>query len=106
MTNLMKINRKKLPVKYALEIYQDLGGYPSHQDLEYLLVSTLEDSNLLESDFTADKIWSGLKMALGTQKDLIGFLDYLSEDKDTAEFNVNLNKTSANSYRLAGHNWQ
>lgn len=102
----MKINRKRLPVKYALEIYQDLAGYPSHQDLEYLLVSTLEDTNLLESDFTADKIWSGLKMALGTQKDLTKFLDHLSEDKSIAEFNVDLKKTSANSYRLDGHNWQ
>ena len=102
----MKINRNRLPVKYALEIYQDLDGYPSHQDLEYLLVSTLEDTNLLESDFTADKIWSGLKMTLGTQKDLIVFLDYLSEEKSIAEFNVSLKKTSANSYRLDGHNWQ
>lgn len=102
----MKINRKKLPVKYALEIYQDLDGYPSHQDLEYLVVSTLEEAYLLTSNFTADKIWSGLKMALGTQKDLIRFLDYLSEDKDTSEFSINLIKTSANSYKLEAHNWQ
>jgi len=100
-----KINHRKLPVKYALEIYQDLKGYPSHQDLEYILVSTLEDQDMLEKDFTAAPIWKRMKIVLGTIKDLRGFLDYLSEDKETADFNVDLIKSSANSYKLNSHRW-
>jgi len=42
----MKINRRKLPVKYSLEIYQDLSGYPTHQDLEYILLCSIEERGL------------------------------------------------------------
>jgi hypothetical protein len=101
----LKINRKKLPVKYALEIYQDLSGYPTHADLEYILVCALEDQGILDKDFTAESVWKRMKSALGTVKDLTKFLDYLSEEKEIADFNVNLNKTSANSYKLTSHRW-
>jgi len=47
-----------------------------------------------------------MKSALGTVKDLIRFLDYLSEEKETGKFNVNLVKTSGNSYKLIDHKWE
>jgi hypothetical protein len=61
---MLKINRNKLPVKYNLEIYQEMPGFGCHQDLEYMLVSTLENRNMLEKDFNPSNVWQGLKSAL------------------------------------------
>ena len=99
----MKINRTKLPMKYALEIYQEIPGYPSHQDLEYILVDSLHERDLLGKDFTAEQAWEGLKHAVGTMPDLKGFLDGLCAGK--ADNTILATKTSANSYQITGHQW-
>ena len=104
----MRINRRNLPVKYALEVYQELTGYPSHQDLEYVLVWICQEKNLLERNFTADNLWSGMKNHLGTLEDLRGFLDYLANPDDLSDkkdFKVKIEKTSENSYKLITHDW-
>jgi len=102
----MKINRNKLPMKYSLEIYQEIPGYPSHQDLEYILVSTLQETDMLGKDFTAEQVWYGMKHAVGVLPDLIGFLDYSFDTTNKHDTGTLIGaKTSANSYRLDGHQW-
>lgn len=107
MKNPMKINRKKLPIKYALEVYQELPGYPSYQDLEYKLVSVLHDKDLTKP-FTAENLWPHFKGCLGTIKDLREFLDtaFLNVDPiDIKTVNVKGKKIN-NSYLLTSHSWE
>lgn len=99
----MKINRNKLPVKYALEIYQELTGYPSPQDLEYILLTTLEEKELLEKDFTAERVWPTMKHHLGIIQDARDFLEELAYDGNSRD--VKITKSSANSYRVTSHSW-
>ena len=99
----MKINRRKLPVKYALEIYQELPGYPSPQDLEYILITTLQEKELLEKDFTAEKLWPTFKHHLGIIQDARDFLEELSFDSNSRD--VKITKSSGNSYRVTSHSW-
>jgi hypothetical protein len=104
----MIINRRKLPVKYALEVYQELPGYPSHQDLEYILVWICQEKNLLEKKFTPDNLWSGMRNHLGTLEDLRSFLDYLANPDDPTvakDFKVKIEKLAENSYKLITHDW-
>ncbi len=102
----MRMNRNKLPMKYALEIYQELPGYPSHQDLEYVLVTTLQDKDLLGKPFTAEQIWDGMKPVQGSMATLIGFLDNLCQpDNPADEFQVKGSKPSSNSYLINMHPW-
>jgi len=48
---MVKINRSKLPAKYALEVYKMVDGYPSTIDLLYEIVSVLEDRDKLTQAF-------------------------------------------------------
>lgn len=99
----MKINRRKLPVKYALEIYQELPGYPSSQDFEYLLITALQEKELLEKDFTAEKVWPTLKHHMGIIQDARDFLEELAYDPNSRD--VKITKSSGNSYRVTSHSW-
>lgn len=104
----MRINTKKLPIKYYLDIYQEVPGYPNHSDLQYVLLRTLQDRELLEKDFTAENVWPGMKNCLGTIDDLRGFLNYLFQPDDLTEkkgFYLKGRKSSENSYRLESHEW-
>jgi len=47
----MKINRSKLPAKYALEVYKMVDGYPSTIDLLYEIVTVLEDRDKMDQVF-------------------------------------------------------
>ena len=104
--NLMKINRRNLPVKYALEVYTQLPGYPSQNDLEFVLLQTLQDKSLLEKTFTAENVWSGMKNHIGTIDELRKLLDtiFVSDNTDGASV-IYGSKTSANSYQITSHNW-
>ena len=99
----MKINKRKLPVKYALQIYQELTGYPSPQDLEYILITTLEEKDLLGKDFTAEKVWPTMKHHLGIIQDARDFLEELAYDGNSRD--VKITKSSGNSYRVTSHSW-
>ena len=104
----MRINRNKLPMKYALEIYQEIPGYPSHTDLEYILISTLQDKDLLGKEFTADQVWDSFKHCLGTIKDLQGFLDYAFQPDDERDRHLMASqgtKPTSNTYQLHDHAW-
>lgn len=48
---MMKINRSKLPAKYALEVYKMVDGYPSTIDLLYEIVTVLEDRDKMDQVF-------------------------------------------------------
>jgi len=105
--NQMKINRKKLPVKYALEIYAESAGYPSHTDLQYVLLTWLDEAELLDKDFTAQQVWPAFSGCLGVLSELTSFLDFLCEETDqSADFAVWLERTPTNTYRLHNHIWQ
>lgn len=49
----MRINKNNLPVKYALEVYKMVEGYPSTIDLLYEIVSILQDRDKLMEPFTS-----------------------------------------------------
>ena len=105
----MRINEKKLPIKYLLEVYQELPGFPSHGDLEYCLIRYLEGANCLEKPFKVDQLWSVFKNYVGTINDLRGFLDYLSnpdEPADRSSFKIQLKKTTDNLYIVESHVWE
>lgn len=78
----MKTNRDKLPVKYALEIYQEIDGYPTHIDLIYILIRTLEENNLINIEFSPENVWVDLKKCIGTLPKLHDFLQNLTEGND------------------------
>ena len=104
----MKINRNKLPIKYNLEIYQEMPGFASHQDLEYMLVNVLENRGMLEKDFNPSNLWQGMRSALGTIEDLRGFLEHLAnpdDPSDKIDFNVSIEKIGHDKYRLVSHRW-
>jgi hypothetical protein len=109
----MKINENKLSIKHLLEVYQELPGFPSHEDTEYCLVRTLEEKELLNSTFKAEHIWQGFKSMFGTISELRGFLEYLAspdDPKDYKTFKVQIKKAAdssaaTDSYILHSHVW-
>jgi len=52
----LKINRNKLPAKYALEVYKMVDGYPSTIDILYELVTVLEERGTLEESFVGRSV--------------------------------------------------
>lgn len=78
----MKINQEKLPVKYALNVYREMSGFPSHMDLVYMLLSNLSDREEIEKVFTPSQVWNYMKDGVGTISELQGFLDYVSDPTD------------------------
>lgn len=105
----MRLNRNKLPIKYALDIYQDILGYPSHSDLEYLLVSTLQNKDLLGKDFTVEQVWDGMKHVMPLAVNLTEFLENLSKNHSSSDKAVipllSVTKSTPNSYQVTGHPW-
>jgi hypothetical protein len=104
----LRINRQKLPVKYALEVFQELSSYPSQHDYEYLLVSTLENSELLGKEFVAENIWPVFRSHMGTLKDCREFLENTfnsTNPNELNDFNVKGKKLSKNSYIVEWHRW-
>lgn len=91
----MRIDINKLPIKYALELYQELPSYPSPEDLEYLLVTALQEKDLLGVEFTAEQVWDYMKSAVATMKELRAFLDSLAC----------CDKVDEDSYLLSTHPW-
>jgi hypothetical protein len=104
-----RVNEKKLPIKYLLEVYQELPGFPTHSDLEYYLVRYLEERDHLDKPFKPEQLWFGFKNYLGTIEDLRGFLEYLSnpdDPTDRSNFNVQLKKTLDSLYIMESHSWE
>jgi hypothetical protein len=101
----MKINRKKLPIKYALEVFPNTTSYPSQQDLEYVTLWILQEKNMLEKPFTAENLWSGMKNHLGTMEDLRFFLTSIANPINHKDVSIILEQVSAGTYRLKSHVW-
>jgi len=78
----MKINPRKLPVKYALNVYKELSTFPSHEDLTYMLLSYLSEKDDIEKPFTPSRVWACMKDGCGTISELEGFLEYASDPVD------------------------
>ena len=57
----MRIDRKKLKLKWALDLYQELEGFPTREDCLYLLVKTLEENEMLDKEFNIHNVWGGMK---------------------------------------------
>ncbi len=101
----LKINRKKLPIKYALEVFSNTTSYPSQQDLEYVTLWILQEKNLLEKPFTAENLWSGMKNHLGTMEDLRLFLQTILDPDNRNNVSINIKQVSAGTYQLESHAW-
>ena len=85
-----------------------MPNFGSHQDLEYMLVNTLENRGMLEKVFNPSNVWQGMRSALGTSEDLRAFLDYLAQPddpKDKIDFKVSLLKKGHDKYQLESHKW-
>ena len=92
----LAIDRKKLPIKYALEVYKMVDGYPSSIDILYELVGILEDRASLYEEFTCISVIKEVSTR-ETSKDLEESLTTLSNDGW-------LIKTKE-KYRLSNHPW-
>jgi hypothetical protein len=104
----MKINRKKLPVKYALDVYTEAPGFPTDQDFEYITVAALEERGLLGSEFSADQVWDAFKYYMGTIDNLRDFLDRTfdpEDERDRLLSTINGTKPSTTSYQVHDHAW-
>ena len=55
----------RLPVKYALGVYKEMPGFPTHEDLAFMLISNLEGKNKLEQPFVPSEVWPYMKDAIG-----------------------------------------
>lgn len=83
----MRINNNKLEIKYALELYKEVPGFPTHTDITYVLIRALEDTNIIEEDFLPEQIWHHMKSCMATINDLREFLEYISsKEKCSDEF--------------------
>lgn len=88
----MKINQSKLPIKYLLNVYQEMPGYPTYDDLCYALVSTLDDMTRLSKDFLPEQVWVGMKYHFTTIEELKEFLNKLSNPDGDSPIKLEKNK--------------
>ena len=104
----MRIKSNKLEVKYALEVYKEVPGFPSHRDITYVMIRALEDQNLITEEFVAENIWGAMKSCFGTLKEFRAFLDYASSPGQCPDEDILLEKTKADKtghYRLIRNPW-
>ncbi len=85
-------------------MYSELPGFPTHTDLEFILLDTLEDKGLLGKDFTAEQVWDGFSHSLGTIADLRGFLDTIFSGDNIIPL-IGGQRSSGNSYVINSHPW-
>ena len=88
----MNINQSKLPIKYLLNVYQEIPGYPTSDDLCYALVSTLDDTSRLSKDFLPEHAWVGMKHHFTTIEELRTFLDKLVNPESDSPIKLEKNK--------------
>jgi hypothetical protein len=74
----MRINQNNLEVKYALELYMEVPGFPSQRDILYVMIRSLEDQNLIDKEFNPDNMWGALRTCFGTITEIREFLDSIS----------------------------
>jgi hypothetical protein len=105
----MRINPIKLEAKYALDVYQELPGFPSDRDRTYILMRSLEESGFLDKEFVAENIWNSMKSCFGTLKEFRSFLNSLSEDNENLQSEQLLKRNPSPEwkycYRLIRNPW-
>ena len=75
----MRIDRKKLKLKWALDLYQELEGFPTREDCLYLLVKTLEENEMLDKEFNIHNVWGGMKSLHHNGVNIQNFLESISD---------------------------
>ena len=108
----MTINQNKLEVKYALDIYSEIPGFPTHTDRIYVMIRSLEEGDeegtWLDREFRAENIWGPMRSCIATLKDFRVFLDSIA-DEGLPENELFLQKTrtakSHSYYRLIRNPW-
>jgi hypothetical protein len=105
----MRINNNKLEIKYALELYKEVPGFPTQKDITYVMIRSLEDQNIIEQEFLAENIWNAMKTCVATISDLRKFLDQVSSATECGEIGVLLEKTKTSNkgdyYKLIRNPW-
>jgi hypothetical protein len=91
-----KINRNRLPAKYALEVYKMVDGYPSAIDILYETVVILEERNSLDQPFTAKSMMKEINTRIAGKD-----LDQSYDDMVTENWLAK----SGDSYTLVTHPW-
>jgi hypothetical protein len=74
----MRINQNNLEIKYALELYKELPGFPTQKDLLYVLVSCLEEKDLIDKEFNADNVWSSLRTCYSNITDIRTYINSIA----------------------------
>ena len=106
----MRVNERKVPIKYILNVFKEMDHFPTHEDKMYVILSNLSDKEIIDKPFTASTVWSYVKDVFGTIKDLNDFLDYASNqevcpgfflEKQTAQ----KEKTKENFYTVIKNPW-
>jgi hypothetical protein len=100
----MRINQNKLEIKYALELYRELPGFPSQMDIIYVMIRSLEDQDLLDKEFSPDNMWSAMRTCLGTITEIREFLETLAVSKDPIIEKTKQDKRGG-FYRLIRNPW-
>lgn len=93
----MRIDRNKLPAKYALEVYKMVDGFPSTIDLLYEIVNILQERNKLDQSFVAKELLKEVPTRLDGE-DLEQSLARLAEEGWLERID--------NSYQLVNHPWR
>jgi hypothetical protein len=106
----MKINENKLPVKYALNIFKELDGYPTQTDFLYILLSGLSDQDEIENSFTLSKIWSFMKDVMSSKEELLNFLNFYSGNEECSmvifsKMGLSKEKKPEESFRVIFNPW-
>jgi len=100
----MKINPNRVEVKYALELYTEIPGFPSHTDILYVLIKSLEYHDLLEKDFSIDSIWSSLRNCISSPSKAKLVLDKFCEGPNPTLAKTSLDKKNV-LYKLLNNPW-
>jgi hypothetical protein len=105
----MRINNNKLEIKYALELYKEVPGFPTHRDITYVLIRALEDTNLVGEEFLPEQIWHHMKTCMATMNDLRDFLDQVSSPDKYQADSLLCEKTRQDKkgwhFKLIGNPW-
>lgn len=81
----MKINPNNLEVKYVLNVYQEMEGFPSYKDKIYELIKSLEELSLENSTFKPEQLLPRVKNIFSGLKDLRKFLIEISNKNEYPE---------------------
>ncbi|MCK9576021.1 MAG: hypothetical protein WC979_01230 [Candidatus Pacearchaeota archaeon] len=95
------LDRRKLKIKYFLDIQTETPGYPSIEDYLYELVNLLVETDFLENEFGA--LWTKDKICTTVGKDK--HIEFLQE-LERLNYIKETSKAKYSSYRLLKHDWQ